>query len=182
MNITIQERRFTFSSEYEISGSGQILRARKDFLSFPSRIHVKYGEDRVGTLQGRFSLIHCKYDFQFADGRDFAFQCEKLRKGVYACKRGDEVYRLYHHKGRRYSIFRNGDQIAAVERNRYVAGRSARFDVRMNQDADVAVVASMVIAMNSSERKEGEDEEAVLAERGGPRREDKAFDVNWQPN
>jgi hypothetical protein len=182
MDVTIQERKFTFHSEYEISGAGPVLRARKEFLSFPPRIQVKFEGGEAVTLQGRFSLIRCKYDFHFPDGRDYAFQCEKLVKGVYACKREEEIYRLYHHKRRRYSIFRNGEQIAAVQRSRYTSNRGNRFDVRMNRDADVAIVASMVLAMNASDRSEGDDAENVTAELGTYRREERAFDTTWQPN
>ncbi|HEX4007323.1 MAG TPA: hypothetical protein VHX60_14200 [Acidobacteriaceae bacterium] len=182
MDVTIQERKFTFHSEFEITGAGPALRARKEFLSFPPRIQVKFEGGQVVTLQGRFSLVRCKYDFHFPDGREYAFHCEKVVKGVYACRSDEEIYRLYHHKKRRYSIFHNGEQIAAVERSRYAGTRGNRFAVRMNHDADVAMVTSMVLAMNASDRSDAEDAEHGTPEPASYRREERPFDTTWQPN
>ena len=175
MDVVIQERRFTFSSEYEILGAGPALRARREAFSFPARIQVKFenGPTFV-TIQGRLAIVRRKYNIHFADGRDYAFHCEKVRKGVYHCQRGDDVYRLYHHRGHRYSIFRNDRQIAAVQRAVYTVSRGNRFEVRMNRDADVTMVASMVLAMNHAE---GESD-AYEHVRGS---EDRKFDDNWQP-
>jgi hypothetical protein len=181
MDVVIQERKFAFATEYDISGAGHNLRARKEFLSFPARIQVGLASERMVTLQGRFSLIRRKYNFHFADGRDYAFQCEKIRKGVYVCKRGQEAYRLYQHRGLKYSVFRNEEQIAAVTRNRFVAVGGSRFDIRMNRDADLAMVVSMVLAMNTSDGNDHFDAStAIEHERRGS--EDKKFDAAWQPN
>jgi len=183
MDITIQERRFTFASEYEISGPGTMLHARKDVFAFPARMQLSLEKGPTFvTIQGRFSVTRGKYDLRFADGRDFAFQCEKLRKGVYLCQRGDDAYRLYRHRGLRYSVFQNGRQIAAITRSRKDVRRGNRFEVRMNSDADLTIVASMVLAMNASEGDEPSHTDGARAEYASRRSEDRKFDETWQPS
>jgi len=58
---------------------------------------------------------------------------------------------LYEHKGLRYSIFDGDSQIAAFTKNRVVIGSGNEYDIQMNDDADLPLVISMVLTVNTAE-------------------------------
>ena len=91
-----------------------------------------------------------------------------------------EPYRLYEHKGLKWSIFQDDRQIAAFRRNRVKIGGYDRYEVRMNDDGDLLVVLSMVITTDDS----GEAQEArtiLIIEWGNPGWEARPFDEKWVP-
>lgn len=64
------------------------------------------------------------------------------------CEREGDLYRLYMHKGRRFSVFHGEEQIAAFTKNKIVIGKGNEYDIRMNADADRVIVVCLVLALN----------------------------------
>jgi hypothetical protein len=158
MDVTIQESKFTNCAEYEITAPGMQLSAHKAFFSIPAKIVMTESDNPIATLQGHFSFLRSRFDFQFADGRDYQFECEKLMKQVYVCQREGENYRLVQHHGLRWSVFQNQQQIAAIEKNRLVLGNGNQYEISMNHDAPVEVIVSMVLALNTSDGDDNNNE------------------------
>ena len=184
MNVTIQEQKFSLAAEYDIETPHGAMFARKAFFSIPAKIDLTTGREdgrTIATMHGHFSLLRSHYDFNFADGREYHFGCEKLLKQVYVCERGDERYRLIEHHGLRWSIFRDDRQIAAVTRNRLVVGDGNQYSIRMNSDADAAVIACMVIAVNTAD---GDDDNrnTVTVDFGNIGPEERPVDESWEPS
>lgn len=184
MDITIQEHRFSVTAEYAIETPNGPMFAHKKFFSIPAKIELTSGREggqTIASLQGHFSPLHHRYDFQFADGRDYAFTCEKLLKQVYVCERGDERYELIEHHGLRWSIFQNDRQIAAITKNRLVVGDGNAYSIRMNRDADAAVIVCMVIAVNTADGDD-KNQSSVTFDLGNLGPQERAFDENWEPS
>lgn len=182
MEITIQERSLSFRSEFEIETPGCHYFAQKAFFSFPSRIKLQSPDSRIlANIQGRFSFLREKYDFTLSDGRVFHFWCEKRWKRVFECE-GDKLgYRMYGHKGLKYSIFQNDRQIAAFTKNRVVVGKGNQYEISLNDDADAIVIICMVLSINSSE-DDDDDSAGVTIDIGSVGPEDRPFDEHWQPS
>ena len=70
VNVTIQERRFSFNSEYNISAGGSHYYARTPFFSFANKLQLQGEDDRIlAKIRSRFSWFRSKYDFELFDGR-----------------------------------------------------------------------------------------------------------------
>ena len=181
LNVTIQERKFSFRSTYDISAPGVTYFAQKAFFAFLDKLELrtKAGE-LVAKLQSHFTFIRTNYDFILTDGRTYHFLCEKIWKGVYVCERSEESFHLYRHKGLRYSIFKGDDQIAAITKNRLVIGNGNEYDIRMNSDADVIVISCMVLALNTGDGDDDKDS-TVTYDFGNVGPEDRRFDDSWAP-
>jgi uncharacterized protein YxjI len=180
LEITIQERSLSFRSEYEIETPGSYYFAQKAIFSFPAKINLQSSDERIlANIKGRFSFFRERYDFRLSDGRVFHFWCEKRWKRVFDCE-GDKVsYRLYGHKGLRYSIFEDDRQIAAFAKNRVVIGKGNQYEISLNDDADCIVIICMVLAVNTSE---DDDNGTVTIDVGSVGPEERPFDERWQPS
>ena len=183
MNVTIQEQAVSLSANYEISAPNQELRAHKAMFSLTARIGLTRADGtEVATLDGQLSPVRHRWEFHFTDGRTYAYHCEKVWKGTYVCSgSGGESYRLYQHHGLRFSIFRDESQIAAFTKNRLVVGDGNRYDIRMNGDADVALLTSMILALNTSDGDDN-NRSSVTVNFGNIGPEDRKFDESWEPS
>ena len=181
MNITIRKHPFSVRSRYEIETPSCIYFAQKKLFSLGGRIKLVAPRDRLlATIKGHFLSLHSKYEFELADSKTYHFECNKLWKGVFVCRNGEESFRLYRHKGLNYSIFSNDVQIAAFSKNRVVVGGCECYDVRMNDDANVIVVVCMVLAIGSSENED--DTATVTLDFGNIGPEERPFDPSWEPS
>ena len=181
MEITIQENRFSFRSEYEIETPSSYYYAKKAFFSFPAKLVLKSSDERVlARIRGRLSFFREKYDFTLSDGRVFRFWCEKRWKRVFECESDKERYCLYGHKGLRYSVFRDDRQIAAFTKNRIVIGKGNRYEILLDDDADVVLIACMALAICTSEDDDNDATANIDVGSIGP--EEKPFDEGWQPS
>jgi uncharacterized protein YxjI len=181
LNITVQQCEFSFRSEYEISTPGCIYFAQKKFFSWRDKIKIIGPRDRVlARIIGRFSLFRCRYDFELADGRVYHFWREKIWKGVYRCECRDESFTLYEHRGLNYSIFQNNSQIAAFTKNRVKIGNGDRYEILMNDDANLVVVICLALIVDASEN-EGHSA-SVTIDIGNIGPEDRPFDKSWVPS
>jgi hypothetical protein len=182
MDVTIHERLLSFSAEYDINAPGLEMYARKAIFSLTGKIELsRVNGPLVATLEGQFSPIRHRWNFHFDDGRNYSYSCEKVWKGTYVCEGGaSESYHLYQHHELLFSIFRNDSQIAAFTKNRVVIGSGNRYDIRMNGDADVSVVVSMILALNTSDGDD-KNQNTVTFDLGNVGPEDRKFDESWEP-
>ena len=183
MDVSIQERIFSFRSEYDISTPNAKYYARKLLFSFNDKLQIQAEDGRVlARIQGYFSPLRSRHDFILSDGRIFRFRCERIWKRVFLCEGTGEIYRLYEHNNYRYSIFHGDNQIAAFVKNRIVFGKGNRYEIRMDSDADLMVVLCLVLTINTSENENNNSDmqNFVTIEFSiGPQA--RKFDESWEP-
>lgn len=180
MYLTVKESRFAWPSKYEIETPDAAYYAqRSSFTMLPHVRLVDSGNAVVATLQRRWSLFRTKYDFDFSNGRTYRFWCEKVWKGVYVCENREEQFRLYAHKGSLYSVFQNDIQIAAIVRNSAIIGPGNEYEIWMNSGANVLVICSMILALNTEENGNRRSTLTIDFSKIGP--QEKPFDESWRP-
>lgn len=180
MDVSIQERKISFTSEYDISTPQGEFYARKTFFSLTDNLELSNaGGQSVAKIEGEISPLRHKHEFFLTDGRQYQFGREKIWTGVYTCEGNGEIYRLYEHRGLNYSIFKDERQIAAFTKNRVVLGKGNEFDLRLDNDADMVLILCMVLTINSSEKDD--DDSSVTIDLGRLLPEDRPFDEAWEP-
>jgi uncharacterized protein YxjI len=183
MVFAIKERIISLRSTYDIvTPDGNSYTATKKIFSlFPNLQVINAATSApVVNLKGGFALFSQKYDFIFTDGRTYHYKTEQRLKPVYAAEGNGETYRLYRHRGVKFSIFKGDTQIAAITKNRIAIGSGNEYQVQINSDADPLIVSSMILAFNSS--KEDNKKGAVSVDVGYMGLEEKHFDTSWQPS
>jgi len=180
MDVTIQERAASLHTEYDISAPGRVYYAMKEMFTLFNRVEVRVDEGRViARLEGQFSVLRNKYEFDLMDGRVYHFQCADLWKSVYECRCGDDLLTLYEHRGLNRSIFKDGRQIAAYAKNRVSFGSGNKYEVRMDADADLTLIVCMVLALSLAE--DNDDQTTVNFDVGSIGPQGRDFDTSWEP-
>jgi uncharacterized protein YxjI len=124
VDVTIEQRKFNFRYEYDIYAPDQRYFARKRLFSLHDKFQLyKTAGHVVARIESHFFLFRPRYDFHLPNGKSYRFRCEKLWKRTFVCEGESETFRLYEHKGLKYSVFRNNIQIAAFTKNRLKIGR-----------------------------------------------------------
>ncbi len=181
MNITVQQRVFVFSSEYEIETPASIYSAKKKSFFRHDKIGLFAPHSRLlATIKGHF-FFRPKYDIKLVDDKMYHFWCAKFWKGVFVCENGEESFRLYQHKRLNYSIFQNDSQIAAFSKNRVKFGGTDRYEIRMNDDANLVVIICMALVIDCGEL-EDETAGAMTVDLGSLGPEERPFDPSWEPS
>ena len=182
MDLSIKERIISLRSTYDVvAPDGAAYTAEKKIFSLFPNLKVVDGSGQiVVNLKGGFALFSQKYDFVFSDGRTYHYKTEHRIKPVYLAEGNGEAYRLYRHRGVKFSVFKGDTQIAAVTKNRIAIGSGNEYQVRINSDADPLIVTAMVLAFNSS--KEDDKKGALTVDVGYMGLEAKSFDSSWQPS
>jgi uncharacterized protein YxjI len=180
MNVTVQERSMSLFTEYDISAPGRTLYARKETLALFHTIDLKdEAKQLIAKLQGQFSVLRNRYEFDFTDGKVCHFECVDRLRNVYECRCGEDVLTLYEHRGLRRSIFKGDRQIAAYVKNRVSLGSGNRYDVQMDAGADLILIVSMVLALSVAE--DNDDQTTVNVDFGNIGPQGKEFDEAWEP-
>jgi uncharacterized protein YxjI len=170
-----------FTSKYQIESPASIYTAKKRFFLRQDKIRLFSPRDRLlATIRGHF-YFRPKYKIKLADGKVYDFRCQKFWKGVFVCENGLESFRLYQHKRLNYSIFRGDTQIAAFSKNRVKLGGNERYEIQMNDDANLVVIICMALVMDCGEI---EDETAgtLTIDLGSLGSEERPFDRSWKPS
>jgi uncharacterized protein YxjI len=180
MDVTVQERKVSFGSEYDISAPGESYYAKKPFFSLLDNLELQQQDGSVvAQILGKFSILREKHDFNVSDGRVYQFGCEDMWKRIFTCVGNGESYRLFEHSGRKYSVFKDDRQIAAFVKNLIVIGSGNEYELRMDADADLIVILCMMLSINSSE--EDNDNATVTIDLGRIGPEGRPFDEGWEP-
>lgn len=181
MKVTIEQRKFTLRSEYDIFAPGCSYYAQKRLFSFHDKIQLLTRDGRLLVrLSQRWSLFRTRYDFEFSNGEVYRFRCEKFWRGVFLCEGQAQSFRLYQHKRLNYSIFQGDHQIAAFSKNSLKIGKGDRYDIRMNGDANVPLVICLALTVDNSENED--NGASVTYDFGNIGPEDRPFDESWEPN
>jgi uncharacterized protein YxjI len=178
MDVTVQERRMSLWTEYDITAPGRNLHAKKEMFTLFSKIALETEDGQpLAKLQGQFSVLRSRYEFDLADGRVGHFECVDRLRSIYECRCGKEVLSLYEHRGLNRSIFAGDRQIAAYAKNRVSIGSGNRYEIRM--DADLVLIVSMVVALSVAE--DNDQKETVNVDFGKIGPQGREFDAGWEP-
>lgn len=182
MDLSIKERIISLRSTYDIvAPDGNTYTAEKKIFSlFPNLKVVGAGGQQVVNLKGGFALFSQKYDFIFTDGRTYHYKTESRLKPVYKVEGNGEIYRLYRHRGVKFSIYKDDTQIAAITKNRLTIGSGNEYQIQISSNADPLIVTAMILAFNSS--KEDDKKGAVSVDVGYMGLEAKPYNSSWQPS
>jgi uncharacterized protein YxjI len=180
MDVTIQERILSLFTEYDISAPDRTLHAKKEMFTLFNKVELQTDNGQViARLQGQFSVLRDRYEFDLTDGRTCHFECVDRLRSVYECRCGDYVLTLYEHRGMNRSIFKNERQIAAYSKNRVSFGSGNKYEVRMDADADLTLIVCMVLALSVSDDNDAHTSVNIDVGNVGP--QGREFDPSWEP-
>lgn len=117
MFINVRQNKLSLSDTYSIEVNGKVhFTAVSQIFSALSEITLSPVED-VGLkthIERIWSLFKIRYTIQIGVREPYFLVSRSILKIQFECIVGKDIYSIYGHKKRNYSIFKNGIQIASI--------------------------------------------------------------------
>lgn len=182
MRIDINQKKITVGSQYKIFlNKKESYYAETQLLSFLPVLNL-YPHDsfilrmRMSKL---FSWFKPKYKIYFPNEDKIVFKSESLFKDVYSCTHQSDNYKIYGHKGRNFSIFKNEEQIASWKKEAISWFAGDNYTIWVNNDAYHELIISFCLIIDSIERKKNKGN--ILSYDFGNFIEARKTNPNWRP-
>jgi uncharacterized protein YxjI len=183
MEIDINQKKISIGDKYQIFiDAQQTHTASRKILQLLAEINLfKDGDSRPRmTINKRFAWFKAKYDITRWDNDILPFRTVSFWKSTYQCQSGPNSYEIYGHKGRKYSIYKNGTQIAWWDKKAVTWFAGDNYKIIADKDCDIDLIISFCLIIDnfSSEKHDGK---TVTYDFGKIGFQAKKFDNTWQP-
>ena len=180
MEIEINQKKLFI--RYQIFTDGQQTHtASRKLFSFLSVVNLfETSDDKPKMIiKKRFSWIIPKYDIKRWDNIVLEFRSKSRFKPDFECLCSNDIYNIYGHKGRKYSIFKNNSQIAWWDQDAVSLFQGFNYKIISNKDCDIDLLISFCLIID--DRKHGPHTDGATFDFGNIGPETKKFDESWQP-
>jgi len=183
MEIDINQRKISIGDKYQIFiGGQQTHRASRQLLQLMPEINlfdIKSDRARM-TMNKRMAWFKPKYDITRWDNNIFEFRTKSYWKLFYECQCGADTYKIYGHRGRKYSIFKNNDQVAYWDKKAVTWFAGDNYKMIADKDSEVELLISFCLIIDnfSSDDHNGS---TVTYDIGNIGFQAKKFNEAWQP-
>ena len=183
MEIDINQKKISIGDKYKIfiDGQEQYKAARKLFrLLAVVELYIGDNDTPRMTIRKRWGWFRAKYDIVRADNVVLPFRTKSFWKDYYQCVVGVDTYELYGHRGRKFSIYKNGKQIAWWEQRAvaWFAGDNYKITADNDADAELLISLCLIIDNYSSDKHDGTAFNYHIGKIGP---QEKKFDEGWMP-
>ena len=183
MEININQKKISIGDKYQIFTDGkQTHSAARQLFRFLPVVNLfanSHGNARM-TIRKRISFFKAKYDITRWDNRVLEFRTVSFWKRHYKCQIDNDTYDIYGHRGRKYSIFKNKNQVAWWDKKAVSWFAGDNYKITAEKDSDVEVLISFCLVVDNFS-SDDHDGNAVTFDIGNIGFQAKKFDKNWQP-
>ncbi len=183
MEIDIIQKKLSGKENYKVFLNGEekyfAVSEAPSFLACVKLNDLGSDFPRV-TIQQQWSWLKSSYTLTFEGGSVTQITTQSIWLRHYQCYVGGSAYDVYGHAGRRFSIYKDGSQIAAWSKQAaaLVNGDNYRLLADDNADFDLLIGFCLIIDRQQSNFKGGRGLQLNV---GGLGSEAKEFDLSWQP-
>ncbi len=152
MEIDINQQKISVGDKYKIfiDGIQTHTASRKIFSLLPIVNLYELGDERPKmTINKILSFFKPKYDITTCDNNVLEFRTVSYWRSQYECQVGPDSYTLYGHRGRKYSIFKNDNQIAWWDKNAVSWFAGDNYKIISDKDADSNLLISFCLIVDN---------------------------------
>ena len=110
------------------------------------------------------------------------FRPKNYFKNHFYCNWDNDFYEIFAHKGLKYSIFKNGEQIAGISQDRWTSFKEDGFRLECNNDVEKELLIAFTIIIDHIYSKNVGFVYGLFNYNVGVVNEVKPFDEDWKPN
>lgn len=103
-------------------------------------------------------------------------------KNTFSCTWGDDLYKIYVHKGLKYSIFKNEKQIAGISQDRWTSFKEDGFRLECDSDCQKEFIIAIAMILDSVYIRNIRGLHGLINYNVGVMFEAKPFNENWKPS
>lgn len=183
MEININQKKISIGDKYQIFIDGQQTHAASTglFRWFAEINLFEHGNDRAKyTIKKNWTFFKTSYDLTRWDNYTFEFRTKSFWKLHYYCQVGQDLYEIFGHKGRKFSVYKNDHQVAWWDKDAVTWFNGDNYKIIADKDSDYELIISfcLIIDNNSSNNNDGNTMTVDLGNIGSTV---KKFDPAWQP-
>ena len=183
MKIDINQKKITIGDKYQIFVNGeQCYSASTELFRLLSVINLfdNEGSRARMTIKKKWTWWGASYDLIRYDGNVFTLKTVSAWKLHYQCQYENNLYDIYGHRGRKYSVYKDNVQVAWWDKEAVTWFEGDNYSINANNDIDRDLIISFCLLMDNDTSKE-HNGNTVTFDFGNLGFQSKAFDVNWQP-
>jgi len=182
MRIDINQKKIAFGNKFTIVKGGEtILRAASKLFRILSvtDLFQPNRELPLGTIRRRLAVFNAKYDIEIINQASYHFSTVSYWKNHHQCRAGNTIYDVYGHRGRKYSIHKNGEQVAYFKKEAVTFFEGDNYMLIANDDADHLLLVIIVLIVDNY-RSNNKNDSAINIDIGHIFQACK-FDQSWTP-
>ncbi|HVX50278.1 MAG TPA: hypothetical protein VHB48_08965 [Chitinophagaceae bacterium] len=184
MEIDVNQKKISIGDKYNIFTNGvQTHFASKRMFQWLAEIKLFTGGGDIPVIiiKRRFAFFKAKYTITRADGTVLPFITKSFWKRVYQCTGGNNIYTVYGHRGRKYSIFKNDVQVAWWSKSAVTWFNGDNYKILADNDCDATLLIAFCLIIDNYASNDEKNNNAVNVNVGSIGPQGKKFDANWQP-
>src|SRR5258705_2267715 len=183
MEIDINQKKISIGDKYRVFIEGQQTHIASTKL-FRWLAEINLFE--TGSSQPRYAIkkkwtwFKASYDITSWDYNLFEFRTKNIWKRHYYCQAGKDLYEIYGHRGRKYSVYKNDTQVAWWDQQTvtWFEGDNYKMIAEKGPDFELLISFCLVMDNHSSNSNNGNLFTINLGNVGPQAR---PFDPGWQP-
>jgi hypothetical protein len=181
MRIDINQQSISIGEKYNVFVNEQAAYRAASSLFRILRVidlFTTHGDMPLLTIRRRWSFIIKKYDI-IRKGELFPFRVVKFWRRHFQCPVGKDIYDIYGHRSRKFSIYKNGIQVAWWELATVSWFKGDNYTMLADKDGDREILTAFCLIIDDwhSRKKHG----ALNIHLGYIGPEDRPFDPSWTP-
>jgi uncharacterized protein YxjI len=184
MEININQKKISIGDKYKIfidgqqsySASTKLFRLLDEIELFEEGINrPKY------TLYKNWAWFNTSYNLKSFDNNGFEFRTKSFWKNHYECRVGPDLYEIFGHRGRKYSVFKNNKQIAWWSKSIVTWFEGDNYTIIADQNCDYELIISFCLIIDNA-FSNSKNDNAVTIDLGTVLLQARKFDTTWQPS
>ena len=185
MRIDINQQKISIGDKYKIYIDGhQTYSAASVLFKFLSVINLfnNEGSNLRLTINKMWSWFKPKYNIRLYDNTILKFRSESFWKMHYQCQNGKDLFDIYGHRGRKYSVYKNDNQIAWWDKQAVSWFNGDNYTIiAENSSPDYELIIAFCLIMDDYYHNKN-DRNAVKIDFGNIGSQVRKFNPDWKPD
>ncbi len=183
MEIDINQKKISIGDKYQVFVDGQQThRASAKIFRIFAEINLfeTTNDFPVMTIKRKFSFFKARFDITRKNGGLVALRTISFWRSHFQCNNGPDLYDIYGHRGRKYSVYKNDRQIAWWDKQAVSWFNGDNYKIIANKNCDKELVISLCLAIDNYASNDNE-KKALNFDIGKIGPQARKFDPSWQP-
>ena len=181
MEININQKKLSIGDKYKIFiGEREAYMASAKLFRWLAEIELKDMNERPKlTIKKKWFFIIPSYNI--IRGQEiYDFKTISFWKNHFQCQIGADVYDIYGHRGRKYSIYKNDRQVAWWNKASVTWFNGDNYKITADNESDVELLLALALVVDNAKSNDS-DKGIFNLNIGHIGPQAKKFDPSWQP-
>lgn len=157
MEIDINQKKISIGDKYRIFTEGQQTHTASVKL-FRWLAEINLFEDGAARpkfrLNKNWSWFKTSFDLTRYDNNVFKFRTKNIWRRHYFCQVGNDLYEIYGHRGRKYSVYKNNVQIAWWNKSAVAWFNGDNYKIIADDDCDHELLSCFCLIADNTTSNE----------------------------